>query len=109
MGWIRNDPSFHFLKIKVMTLLQLAPVLSLFLTLFYPEPLPQANQTSQKRTIKWAIEKSSTLKVSGKSNVNEFSCEVPGYYETDTISLTDDENGKEVTLNGCLEIDIFKF
>jgi hypothetical protein len=41
--------------------------------------------------------------------VNEFSCAIPGYYESDTIFLTDNELNKTIRLNGCMEIDVFKF
>lgn len=64
---------------------------------------------ADKAPIRWAIQKSSTLKVSGKSNVNVFTCEIPGYYEPDTIFVADDNSGKAVRLNGCLEIDVFRF
>ena len=62
-----------------------------------------------KNPIKWAIEKTSTLKVAGKSNVNEFNCSIAGYYQPDTISYTEDDNGRAVRLNGCLEIEVFRF
>lgn len=62
-----------------------------------------------KNPIKWAIEKTSTLKVAGKSNVNEFTCNIVGYYQPDTISYSHDDDGRAVRLNGCLEIDVFRF
>ena len=63
-----------------------------------------------RNPIKWAIEKTSTLKVAGKSNVNEFTCTIAGYYQPDTISYVGDEvTGKPVRLNGCLELEVFRF
>jgi hypothetical protein len=70
---------------------------------------PAQEEVPLKTPIKWAIEKTSTLKVAGRSNVNEFSCSIAGYYQPDTISYTEDDNGKAVRLNGCLEIDVFRF
>ena len=58
---------------------------------------------------KWTIEKSSTITVTGKSNVNEFNCQVPGYYQTDTIFVSQLSSGKDVRLSGDLEVDVFKF
>lgn len=76
--------------------------------------IPITGRTAQpemppRNPIKWAIEKTSTLKVAGKSNVNEFTCNIAGYYQPDTLSYTEDDNGKAVRLNGCLEIDVFRF
>jgi hypothetical protein len=59
--------------------------------------------------IRWAVEKTSTLKIAGKSNVNEFACSISGYYKTDTISYVEDGAGKAVRLNGSLEIDVLRF
>jgi hypothetical protein len=58
---------------------------------------------------KWTIEKSSTITVTGKSNVNEFNCQVPGYYQTDTIFVSQLSSSKDVRLSGNLEVDVFKF
>jgi hypothetical protein len=70
---------------------------------------PARGEIPPKNPIKWAIEKTSTLKVAGRSNVNEFTCNIPGYYQPDTISYTEDDNGRAVRLNGCLKIDVFRF
>jgi hypothetical protein len=59
--------------------------------------------------IRWAVEKTSTLKIAGKSNVNEFACSIAGYYQPDTISYIEDGAGKAVRLNGSLEIDVLRF
>jgi hypothetical protein len=60
--------------------------------------------------LKWIVEKTSTLRVAGKSNVNEFNCDIAGYYQPDTIFCTDDGgSGSAVKLSGCLEIEVFKF
>lgn len=66
-------------------------------------------KTPPRSPIKWAVEKSSTLKIAGKSNVNEFACSIAGYYQPDTISYVEDGAGKAVRLNGALEIDVLRF
>lgn len=62
-----------------------------------------------KTNVKWAIEKSSTLKVFGKSNVNKFSCQIDGYAESDTITISGSESGGAVRLNGTLAVDVLDF
>lgn len=62
-----------------------------------------------RKPIRWAVEKSSNLKIAGKSNVAEFACSIAGYYQPDTISYMEDEAGKAVRLNGCLELDVMRF
>lgn len=66
-------------------------------------PVPPRNP------VKWAVEKTSTLKIAGKSNVNEFACSIAGYYQPDTISYVEDEAGKAVRLNGSLQLDVMRF
>lgn len=62
-----------------------------------------------RNPVKWSVEKTSTLKIAGKSNVNEFACSIAGYYRPDTISYVEDVPGKAVRLNGSLELDLFRF
>jgi len=68
------------------------------------------DKTERKSIIKWAVQKTSTLKILGSSNVNTFGCEVPGYYRPDTIVCYSDANtGRNIPLQGALEIDVLKF
>jgi hypothetical protein len=74
------------------------------------QPVITSNSIDHKAPIKWIVEKTSTLSVSGKSNVNEFTCDIVGYYGPDTITCGEDGgSGKSVRLNGRLELDVFKF
>jgi hypothetical protein len=76
----------------------------------FNNPIADSTKASSKPPIKWAVEKTSTLRVAGKSNVNEFVCDIAGYYQPDTIFCADDGgSGEAVRLTGCLEIDVFKF
>lgn len=65
--------------------------------------------TPPRKPIKWMVEKTSSLNIAGRSNINEFACSIGGYYQPDTLSYTEDEAGKAVRLNGCLEMDILRF
>jgi hypothetical protein len=73
-------------------------------------PPEDSGRMSKAPSVKWAIEKNSTLRVEGKSNVNTFRCDMEGYFRTDTISSIDDAPaGKQVRLKGAIVIDIFRF
>jgi len=62
------------------------------------------------KTTRWAVQKSSTIRILGSTNVNKFGCDVIGYYRPDTISCSEENPvSKLVTLNGDLQIDISKF
>jgi hypothetical protein len=64
----------------------------------------------KKETIKWAVQKASTLTIQGSTNISTFGCDIAGYYRPDTISYLQSNNtGDLVTLAGSLEIDITKF
>lgn len=75
----------------------------------FPGGTPSPTNTPPRNPVKWAIEKTSTLKIAGKSNVNEFACSIAGYYQPDTISYMADAADKAVRLNGHLELDVLRF
>jgi hypothetical protein len=56
---------------------------------------------------KWLISESSSLVVNGSTNINKFSCEIPAYDQTDTLTLT--RNGKGVILAGNISLSIQSF
>jgi hypothetical protein len=65
---------------------------------------------NSKPSVKWAIEKTSSLRVEGKSNINSFRCDMQGYYHTDTITgFEEGGNVKPVRLKGAMVVDIFRF
>ena len=65
---------------------------------------------NSRPTVKWAVEKSSTLRVEGSSNVNTFRCDMQGYYQTDTITgFEEGVSSKPVRLRGAIVVDVFKF
>jgi hypothetical protein len=73
-------------------------------------PLVSFKGTYKKQVIKWAVQKTSSLKIAGSSNVNQFACDVTGYYQTDTIAFTTTEQtNRIVPLKGSLTIDVASF
>ena len=65
---------------------------------------------NSRPTVRWAVEKSSTLRVEGSSNVNTFRCDMQGYYHTDTITgFEEGAASKPVRLKGAIVVDVFKF
>ncbi|WP_207495559.1 hypothetical protein [Aridibaculum aurantiacum] len=67
-------------------------------------------KNNKKEAVKWAVQKTSTLRINGSTNINEFGCDIKGYYQADTIACIE-ENGvsKTVTLKGALAIDVARF
>jgi hypothetical protein len=72
-------------------------------------PLVSFKGPNKKETVRWAVQKTSTLQIQGSSNVNQFACDVRGYYQTDTISFTADNAPKVIPLKGALTIDVASF
>src|SRR5688500_12625081 len=60
---------------------------------------------------KWVIEKNSSLSIEGKSNVNNFKCDIVEYLNRDTILLFKDNSGeqKPILTKGGLSININRF
>ena len=94
-----------------MTLLNILSFWLLMTANVFPSgtPTPSPANIPPRNPVRWAVEKTSTLKIAGKSNVNEFACSIAGYYQPDTISYVEDGAGKAVRLNGSLELDVLRF
>ncbi|MEO5893758.1 MAG: YceI family protein [Ferruginibacter sp.] len=72
-------------------------------------PVKQSS-TPAKKTIRWAVQKTSTIHIEGATNINSFGCDVNNYYQPDTIYCSQEIiSTKPVTLTGDLQIDISKF
>jgi hypothetical protein len=57
--------------------------------------------------VKWAVEKTSTLRILGSSNFHDFQCDALGYAASDTISfMTSQHSASKIPLNGYLKIEI---
>ena len=65
-----------------------------------------------KEKLSWIVQKSSSLSINGRTNINHFSCGVAQYGETDTITLQNDGclgKSSGIPLNGVLHINIGDF
>lgn len=78
--------------------------------LFISAPaIPKSNPGS-KTTVKWVVQKASTLSIQGTTNVSTFGCDIGDYCRPDTICYLTKGNGNDpVYVGGKLEIDITKF
>jgi len=81
------------------------PLLPFLLTSFVlPAHFDDANE--QK---KWIVGQNSNLRVNGSTNINNFSCEIPAYDKTDTITVNRGKNDKDVILSGCISLNVQVF
>ena len=74
---------------------------------FLPQVKPALN--APPVNIKWIVDKTSTLSVTGKSNINTFTCEIAGYSGNDTLTIISDGSGGSVKLNGGLHVTVSQF
>jgi hypothetical protein len=63
---------------------------------------------SGKVDTKWVVAENSSLRVNGSTNVNRFSCAIINYPKTDTVTINQ-ENGKQMALNGRVSLDLKNF
>jgi len=113
--WSRpNNAGFNPVTIKI-------PVMKSFnLKLFWLFIFPilaftnglsdSTNHASKKKMVRWAVQKTSTIRILGSTNINNFGCDITGYYQPDTIYCSEENTvSKMVTLNGSLQIDVLNF
>jgi len=72
--------------------------------LLAPKSADKTNETK-----KWIISENSNLCVNGSTNVNNFSCEILAYDQTDTLSVNKNKAGKEIGLSGCIKLKVQSF
>lgn len=66
--------------------------------------------TGRKAMGKWVVEKSSSINIAGKTNVNSFRCDVTEYLDTDTLSYASHETNKTLYFTkSSLKVDISRF
>lgn len=71
---------------------------------------PLRDKINKKEVVKWAVQKTSTLRITGKTNVAGFGCDIKGYYSPDTILYSKADDPKRlVPLKGALSIDVNNF
>ena len=100
-------------KIKVMSTLSrrffciTISAISIFLNPLFAK---DKDRGIKKEVTRWTVQKTSTLHIQGATNVNNFGCDITGYYQPDTLICFDDNPAnKTVPLKGALEIDVAKF
>ncbi len=69
-----------------------------------PVTIAQASHKS----VRWVIQKSSTLRVDGKSNVNSFTCNINDYDQSDTITSVN-SSSIPIKLSGKMQMEIANF
>lgn len=65
-----------------------------------------------KEKISWIVQKSSSLRINGRTNISHFSCAVAQYGEPDTITFQNTESrgiSASIPLNGVLHVNIGDF
>lgn len=60
------------------------------------------------KVVKWLVEKNSTLRIQGKTNVNSFSCNINEYAKKDTI-ICIQNHAKPISFTGEIQMDIHSF
>ena len=78
----------------------------LLLLVFLPAFFTGAS--AQHRPVKWAVQKNSTLRVEGNSNVNHFTCSVTSLASYDTIVVLNDAVSS-LALRGSIKMDVLSF
>jgi len=84
--------------------LLLFPVIAAFVNTRPPTPIV-IRGTSPKR---WVVSQNSSLRVNGSTNINTFSCVIPAYDKTDTITIKS-ETDKGVILSGSIGLSVNSF
>ncbi len=85
--------NFHFIILSAVLIMLTSPALK-----------AQASLNA----IRWVIEKNSSLRIDGKSNINSFTCNISDYDKSDTITCITGSI-KPVKLSGKMEMEIVSF
>jgi hypothetical protein len=90
---MKHNKNFHFAFIAVALL---------------TSEIHMATAQFDSHVVKWVVEKNSTLRVAGKSNVNSFTCKINVQAEKDTITCVNNPS-KSISLSGDIQIDVISF
>ncbi|MXV16734.1 YceI family protein [Hufsiella ginkgonis] len=60
-------------------------------------------------SIKWVVTEGCFLKVGGSTNINKFTCEIVGNYQSDTLILYKNNNTGPLKLSGKISLDVQAF
>lgn len=76
------------------------------ISFFYPT-FKIVNFAAPNAIVKWSVQKNSTLRILGSSNLHDFKCDALGYAASDTISfMANQHSAGRIPLNGYLKIEI---
>lgn len=66
-----------------------------------------AKSSEPNAVVKWSVEKNSTLRILGSSNLHDFQCDALGYAASDTINFIPSQHSAgRIPLKGFLKIEI---
>ncbi|MEJ7828685.1 MAG: hypothetical protein WKF91_10825 [Segetibacter sp.] len=82
--------------------------LILIATALFVSEIQMATAKPITNVVRWVVEKNSTMRVEGKSNINSFACNIKEYPKKDTIIVVNDPT-KEIRLSGELQMDVLSF
>lgn len=92
-----------------MSLKQFLSAYLFFTALMINNPQSTFAIPDSEKPVKWIIEKTSTLRIDGKSNVNRLTCDIDEYNGKDTIIFGGYTTLQPITLSGSLQIEIVQF
>ncbi len=58
---------------------------------------------------KWLVNQNSTLSVNGTTNINKFTCDIPAYDQTDTLTLAKGKPDRDIILTGNIVLKVKSF
>lgn len=95
---------------SVSNVIMLKVLLLAMMLIHQPANSTPKDKLHKSDNTKWAVQKTSTLRLQGSTNVNAFGCDVTGYYQPDTISFSaENALSRMITLKGALEINVSSF
>jgi len=81
------------------------PVAILFIVITCFAMHKKLNNNTRSKT--WVVSQNSSLSVNGSTNINKFSCVIPAYDHTDTITISKKDEGYILTGDIALSISSF--
>ncbi|MCW3107669.1 MAG: hypothetical protein JWQ09_2175, partial [Segetibacter sp.] len=100
---------FKSLKKIIMSLNHFISACLFFTGMMVHNPQSSFATPPSEKPVKWIIEKTSTLRIDGKTNVNSFTCDIEEYNRKDTIITNNYTASQPVTLSGSLKLEIVQF
>lgn len=86
---------------NILLITPLFVVLTAFITPLHPVPVAE--------TRKWVVNENSSLSVNGTTNINKFTCDIPTYGQTDTLTIVKGKADKGIALTGNIALKVARF